>query len=280
MGSARNHVCAPDSICPQDGVGGVTPTPRKDSEASVTMFEGSRIDAYVMTGAASDGSSSRRATRSLPEPPRRAAATKSSSLRLRVWARTIRDVPPQLSRPMIRISSSERGNSEGTTAVRAMPMTRNGSATITSVTRLRKVSRKRLPRPAARPTATPMASWTTVAPRATSRETRAPYSIRTNRSRPVPGSTPSQWSALTPPKEPVGTPPRAESIRLSWYVLASWPSSAASSGAASARTTSRTRTTAATTAEGRERSRRHTWRPPEAATGVAASDVRRSAAVT
>lgn len=74
-GAAWYQTSAAVSICPQDGVGGFTPTPRKLSAASTVMFVGTSRAAYVMTGAASAGSSSRRATRQEPQPLSRAAAT-------------------------------------------------------------------------------------------------------------------------------------------------------------------------------------------------------------
>ena len=79
---------------------------------------------------------------------------------------------------------------------------------------------------------------------------------RANMFCPVCGSTPSQWSADMPPREPTGTPPRAESMRAGWYVNGSWPSSAVSSGAASATRTSSATTAAATRAARCARSRR------------------------
>lgn len=138
------------------------------------MAVGTLIAASVMTGAASEGSSSRRAMRRVPLPESRAASTKSRPLRARVWARTIRAVPPQSSSPMTRISSSGRGNPAGTTAVSAMPITSMGRAIITSVKRPMSRLRKRPPSAAASPIATPTKVWTTTAPRATSSEIRAP----------------------------------------------------------------------------------------------------------
>lgn len=41
IGSARNQVVAPESIWPHDEVGGLTPTPRKDSPASAITLDGS-----------------------------------------------------------------------------------------------------------------------------------------------------------------------------------------------------------------------------------------------
>lgn len=39
-GAAWYQTSAEESICPQDGVGGFTPTPRKDKDASMLMFAG------------------------------------------------------------------------------------------------------------------------------------------------------------------------------------------------------------------------------------------------
>lgn len=74
-GAAWYQTSAAVSICPQDGVGGFTPTPRNDRAASTLMLTGMRIAAYVMTGAASPGSSSLRAMRQVPQPLSRAAET-------------------------------------------------------------------------------------------------------------------------------------------------------------------------------------------------------------
>lgn len=74
-GAAWYQTSAAVSICPHEGVGGLTPTPRKESAASTVMFIGTRSAAYVMTGAASPGSSSRRAIRQVPQPLSRAAET-------------------------------------------------------------------------------------------------------------------------------------------------------------------------------------------------------------
>lgn len=75
MGADWYQVLASVSICPHDGVGGLMPTPRNESAASMETLAGTRSTPYVMTGAASAGSSSRRATASLPQPLSRAAET-------------------------------------------------------------------------------------------------------------------------------------------------------------------------------------------------------------
>ena len=74
-GAAWYQTSAAVSICPQEGVGGLTPTPRNERAASTVMFVGTSSDAYVMTGAASAGSSSRRAICQARQPLSRAAAT-------------------------------------------------------------------------------------------------------------------------------------------------------------------------------------------------------------
>lgn len=216
VGAAWYQVSASVSICPQDGVGGLMPTPRKDRAASTMMLVGKARAAYVMTGAASEGSSSRRAMDHFPRPLSRAAATKSRDFRVSAWARTIFDVPAQLMPPMTRAMRTGRGKVSGTIARSARAMTMIGRATLMSVIRLRIWSVRRLPSAAASPMTRPRAICRTVATRATPSETRAPYTIRANRSRPVPGSTPSQCSPLMPPKEPMGTPPAAESTRSGW----------------------------------------------------------------
>lgn len=173
-GAAWYQTSADVSICPQDGVGGLTPTPRKESAASAEMLDGKSSAAYVMTGAASEGSSSRRAICHWFQPLSRAAATWSSDLRLSVAARTIFAVPPQPMRPMTSATSTGRGKVSGTMASRASESTISGIATTTSVIRLRTLSTSLLPRPAATPKATPSSTCTRVAANATESEIRAP----------------------------------------------------------------------------------------------------------
>lgn len=135
-GAAWYQTSAAVIICPQEGVGGFTPTPRKDRAASTVMFDGTRSAAYVMTGAARPGSSSRRAIRQGPQPLNRAAATWSSCLRVSVWARTILAIPPQAISPMTRATRTGRGKLPGTIASRASDMIMSGRAMMTSVRRL------------------------------------------------------------------------------------------------------------------------------------------------
>lgn len=135
-GAAWYQTSAAVSICPQEGVGGFTPTPRKDSAASTVMFDGTSSAAYVMTGAAIPGSNSRRAMLQVPQPLSRAAETWSSSLRVSVCARTIRAMLPQPIRPMTSATSTGRGKLDGTIASSANDMIMSGIATMMSVNRL------------------------------------------------------------------------------------------------------------------------------------------------
>jgi hypothetical protein len=69
------------------------------------------------------------------------------------------------------------------------------------------------------PIAVPKATARTVADSAIAREKEMPYHIRDSTSRPVPGSTPSQWSEEMPPRSPLGMPPSETSRRLSSPLL-------------------------------------------------------------
>ncbi len=86
------------------------------------------------------------------------------------------------------------------------------------------------------PANTPIVVVTTVAETAMSRDTRAPYAIRANRSRPFCGSTPNQCEALTPPNGPRGRPPRTGSTASGSKVVGPQPVIPDRSGANTART--------------------------------------------
>ncbi len=174
MGAAWYQVLASVSIWPQDGVGGLMPTPRKERAASATMLEGKARAPYVITGAASEGSSSRRAMAHLRRPLSRAAATKSRDVRASAWARTIFEMPDQPMPPRTRAIRTGRGKVSGTIARSARAMTMSGRATLMSVTRLRSWSTRRLPSAAVRPMTRPRVICRKVATRATPSETRAP----------------------------------------------------------------------------------------------------------
>lgn len=172
--SAWYQVLALESICPHDGVGGVTPMPRKDRPASETMLLGSEIAEYVSTGATRAGRSSRRAVRHGLDPASREAATKSRDFKVSTWARTILAMPPQPSSPSTSISSRGRGKPLGMIASSAMAKTSDGRVTKMSVIRLTRPSRKRLPSPASSPKSMPSPTCSAVAPIATTSEIRAP----------------------------------------------------------------------------------------------------------
>jgi hypothetical protein len=86
---------------PQDGVGGCTPMPRKESADSVRIAPATPRVAATRTGASVLGRMCRKMMRASPAPCARAAATKSRSLSERVSARTSRDTPIHPVNPMM-----------------------------------------------------------------------------------------------------------------------------------------------------------------------------------
>src|SRR4051812_43111828 len=93
------------------------------------------------------------------------------------------------------------------------------------------------------PSTTPRIPVSSVADNEIVIDTRPPYTIRANRSRPFCGSTPNQCEPLIPPSEPCGTPPRSELIAAesNWY--GPQPLSLVISGAATAISTTIARNT-------------------------------------
>lgn len=79
-----------DSMRPHDGCGSGTPSPRKDSEASVRIAEPSWAVASTMSGASVFGRTWRTAMRSSLIPVARAASTKGSSRSASVLERITR----------------------------------------------------------------------------------------------------------------------------------------------------------------------------------------------
>src|SRR5699024_5099849 len=109
------------------------------------------------------------------------------------------------------------------------------------------------------------------------RETRAPWTTSEKRSRPVPGSTPNQCCALTPPSAPSGevSGPSASG----WYVKGSLPLRAESCGAKTAASRLALTRTAAAAGTGRRKARQIRGREGRSSTETAASTGRASLVV-
>ena len=97
------------SMLPQLGVGGTMPRPRKLRADSSRMIAPISIAARMKMRGRTFGRMCRNMIRRSRAPIVRADVTNSRSRRLSVWPRTNRQMPVQLSKPMIRMSVSGPG---------------------------------------------------------------------------------------------------------------------------------------------------------------------------
>lgn len=135
IGSTSYQSIASWIICPQDAVGGRTPTPRNDSAASVPMLAGTASVAYTRIGAVMLGMISRKTMTPFSAPPTRAASTYSRCLTEIACPRTIRPMYGQPNPPITHTSRTIRSPS-GMTEMRAIMKIRLGNDMSRSMVRL------------------------------------------------------------------------------------------------------------------------------------------------
>src|SRR5438094_692449 len=88
------------TICPHDGMGGLMPTPMKDSAASVKIASGIPKVTATTIGVSALGNTWRKSSRPAREPSARAPSTYSFCLMASTCARVCRAIPTQPVRPM------------------------------------------------------------------------------------------------------------------------------------------------------------------------------------
>ena len=120
---------------PQDGVGGATPTPRKDRAASAVILPGIAIVVKTMMVATRLGRTWVIRTWPWEAPMAREAPTKVRPRRASVRLRRTRAVEGHPRIPMMRIMTSTRGAVAGMIAEIAIMKTRCGKPRVTSVSR-------------------------------------------------------------------------------------------------------------------------------------------------
>src|SRR6516165_2628993 len=117
-------------MSPQLGVGGTTPSPRKDSTASNAMAEGISSVAYTISGAVRLGRTSTNMMRRLPAPPARAASMYSFSLIDMASPRAMRPTAAHEKNAITPMMTVRLGP---TTATSAMAASRNGNERMRSI---------------------------------------------------------------------------------------------------------------------------------------------------
>lgn|GEM_PF-4998591 len=127
------QVTADPMVRPHDGVGGITPTPRKDRAASAPIFPGMEIVVKTMMVATRLGSSWVASTWISPAPIAREACTKTRPLSDMARLRRTRAVDGQPRIPMMRIIIGILGALEGRMAEIAIMNTSCGNPRMTSV---------------------------------------------------------------------------------------------------------------------------------------------------
>ena len=131
-GPSRNSGWALASMTPSDGVGGRTPSPRKESTASPMMAAGAATVACTIRVLTALGRMWRRSTTPSLAPSAMAAATKSSPRRRSVSPRVTRTTCGICATPMAMVAVANDGP-----RIAASPTasTRNGNASSVSVSR-------------------------------------------------------------------------------------------------------------------------------------------------
>ena len=186
---------------PSEGCVGGTPTPRKDSVASVMIAEATWMVASTSTGPITLGSTWRSMMRADDTPITRAACTYSLLRSTIVEPRTVRAYCTQPGSAMARISTAKAsvscafGNSARPTPSISSAIRIDGNDSITSQTRMISASTRPPTKPDSRPSPTPSTTDTTTEARPTSSEMRAPYIIADSTSRPW-SSVPSRYLGL------------------------------------------------------------------------------------
>ena len=120
---------------PHDGVGGVTPTPRKDSAASAPILPGMEMVVKTMIVATRLGSICRTTMCTWLAPIACEARMKVRDRNDIAWLRSTRAVEGHPSSPMMRTMTVTRGAVAGMTAEIAIMKTSCGNPRITSVPR-------------------------------------------------------------------------------------------------------------------------------------------------
>src|SRR3984957_1864094 len=238
-GPYRKMLDASEIIWPQSAVGGWTPTPRNESVASPTIVAGISSVLYTMSGASRFGRMSTNMIRHGPAPSALAASMYSFSLIDRTCPRTRRPIDAQPKKPSTMITIGRPGPMNPkigcTTATekRVIANSRNGTASSQSMNRARIESTRPPKSPAARPMTVPPITVTAVATTPTNSEIRAPYAMRTSRSRPR-SSVPSR----NVPFGPMGVPAGVSPVLVNCCMFP-WPVSSAKIGAPIAQATIR-----------------------------------------
>ena len=138
--------------------------------------------ASTSTGPIRFGRMSTNMIRHGPAPSDLAASMYSFSFSESVWPRTILEMPAQEKNVITPITIARLGPN---TAASASASTMKGNASTVSMNRARIVSTQPPKYPATRPMLTPATVAIAVVKIPTNSETRAPYRIRTSRSRPM-----------------------------------------------------------------------------------------------
>src|SRR5690606_5515867 len=162
-------------IAPQLGAGGGMPTPRKLSAPSTMIMSAAMTTAYEATGGTQPGSSSRKISRPCPAPRASAASTYSRLSRERAAALASRANGGTNSRPRLTTSVPAPGR---TTAARASSRSSGGKARIASSSTPMTDSATPRRYAASTPSSPPTTAATSVAPRLTVSEMRAPCASR------------------------------------------------------------------------------------------------------
>src|SRR5690606_17384527 len=169
---ALSSVSRPSAtMFPQVGVGGATPSPRKERPASRTIVFPIPSVAATMTGASTLGTRCRRMIRQRPNPSARAAITNSRSLRLSTSPRTILAVLGHCVSPSTVMIRNMLGLKR---AMIMMRRTSRGKARTMSVKRMIAASTRPPMYPATAPRIVPIVMAIATATNAIESDTRAP----------------------------------------------------------------------------------------------------------
>ena len=183
---------------PSDGEVGGTPTPRKDSVASVRMAAATWIVASTSTGPMTLGSTCLNMMRDGRTPMTRAACTYSRLRSTSVEPRTVRAYCTQpvsematMSTPKARVSCALGKIARPTPSINSATNS-DGNDNITSQMRMMTASTLPPAKPDSRPRATPTTIDSSTEARPTNSEIRAPYMMAERMSRPW-SSVPSRY---------------------------------------------------------------------------------------
>src|SRR5207249_4575768 len=180
-GASRKYDWLSLIVPPQLGVGGRTPTPRNDSDASnITVVDTPSVPHTSRIGSRC-GNRCFQKIRQVGTPSARAASINSRWLVDSTWLYMIRAIHTQFTMAMTMATIHRLGRR---IAARAMPRISAGNAIIISVSRMKTVLTKPRKYPAAAPNSVPIVNAAALARTPISSETRAPQIRRVSRSRP------------------------------------------------------------------------------------------------